>query len=162
MDNLKQKSPRESAIEVRYLVMPNHTNPFGTIFGGVIMSWIDIVGSMVAQRHSGMNVATAGIDSLTFKAPVYIGEHVILKASVNYVGRTSMEIGVQVSKENPITGEVIKTTTAYLTFVGLDENKRPAPVPNLALETSDDKRRNENAQLRVQTRKDLRAKLHKK
>lgn len=162
MNNIKGKTPRESAIETRYLIMPDHANPYGSVFGGTIMAWIDMVAGMVAQRHAGMNVVTASIDSMTFKAPVYVGEHVILKSSVNYIGNSSMEVGVQVTKENPVTGEILKTTTAYLTFVALNEYKKPATVPKLILETEDDKRRNENAKLRVKSRKELLEKLSKK
>ncbi len=162
MPRLKPKSPKESAIETRYILMPQDANQLGTAFGGAIMSWIDLTASMVAARHCGTIVVTAEIDSLTFHAPVYIGEQVVLKASVNYVGRTSMEIGVQVTKENPKTGERVKTTSAYLTFVALGKNKKPVEVPPLILETSEEKRRYENAKIRVQARKELMAKMKKR
>jgi acyl-CoA hydrolase len=163
MDEIKTKpkSPAQSSIETRMILMPQDTNQYQTAFGGVIMSWIDMVASMVAQRHSQRVVVTASIDTITFEAPVFIGEHVVLKSSVNYVGNTSMEIGVQVSRENPITGAVQHTTTAYLTFVALDENKKPARVPGLLLTTDEEKRRHENAKIRVQTRKELLGKLRK-
>jgi len=156
------KTPRQSAVETRYILAPNHVNAHGTAFGGVIMSWIDMVAAMVAQRHCEGVVVTASIDRISFKAPIHVGDHVILKASVNYVGKTSLEIGVQVTKENPRTGERAKATTAYLTFVNLDENEQPKSAPPLAPETAEDKRRFENATARVQQRKDLLRKLRKR
>ena len=135
------KTPRSSAIETRYLVMPEHTNQRGTIFGGIIMSWIDMVACMVAERHSGMRVVTVSIDTLTFDAPAFIGDHIILKSCINYVGNTSMEIGVKVIKENPITGESIQTTTAHLTMVALDNNNKPTKVPQLLMETGAETRK---------------------
>lgn len=156
------KTPKESAIETRFLVMPEHANQRGTIFGGVVMSWIDIVACMVAERHSGKRVVTVCIDTLTFEAPAFIGDHIILRSSVNYVGNTSMEIGVKVTKENPITGESVQTTTAHLTMVALDENKKPVKVPQLLPETEDEKRRFENAKIRVTARKELAGKIKKR
>ena len=159
MSDLKAKTTGESAVETRYLVMPHQANHYGTAFGGVIMAWIDMVASMAAQRHCRSEVVTAGIDSLHFKEPIHIGDHVVLKACVNYAGRTSMEVGVQVNCENPLTGKNIIATTAHLTFVALNENKRPAPVPPIEPETEDEKRRYENAKLRVKARKELLRKM---
>jgi acyl-CoA hydrolase len=158
MEKLESKSPCQSAVEARYLLMPGHANPYGTAFGGTIMAWIDMVGSMAAQRHCCKEVVTAGIDSLSFKHPIYIGDHVILKACVNYAGSTSMEVGVQVSREDPFTNEQTIATTAHLTFVALDENKKPAAVPAIVTVDEDEKRRCENAKLRVEARKELRRK----
>jgi acyl-CoA hydrolase len=149
------KGPSDSAVETRYLVMPQHANPQGTVFGGVIVSWIDMVAAMAAQRHCGKEVVTAGIDSLIFKEPIRIGDQVVLKASVNYVGRTSMEVGVQVTREDPYGGHSVSATTAYLTFVALDENRRPVAVAPIIPETETEKRRYENARLRVEARKQL-------
>ncbi len=159
MKNQKGKSPRQSAVEARYLLMPEQANPHGTAFGGAIMAWIDMVASMAAQRHCGKEVVTVSIDSLSFKEPIRIGDHVVLKASVNYVGRTSMEVGVQVTRENPYSGEKIIATTAHLTFVAIDENKRPSAAPQILPETAEEKRRYENAKLRVQARKELLKKM---
>lgn len=155
MENVKGKTPKESAVETRYLIMPQHANPQGTAFGGVIMSWIDIVAGMAAQRHAGCEVVTASIDSLSFKAPTRIGDHVTLRASVNHVSRTSMEVGVQVTRENPYNGKQTRATTAHLTFVALDENKNPTPVPPIIPETPIEKKRYRNAELRVKSRKEL-------
>ncbi|MFB5651066.1 acyl-CoA thioesterase [Leptospira wolffii] len=154
-EQTKIKTPRDSAAETRHIVMPDHTNHYGTLFGGTLMSWIDLIAVMVAQRHCGREAVTASVDKLNFLEPISIGDHVILKASVNYVGRSSLEIGVQVSKENPYTGTVVRATTAYLTFVALDENKRPCPIPGLNPETELEKRRYENALLRQESNRNL-------
>lgn len=157
--NAKEKTPRESQVETRCLLLPQHANAFGVAFGGTIMSWIDMVAAMVAQRHCECEVVTASTDKISFRAPIYVGEQVLLKASANYVGLTSMEVGVQVLSENPLTGKSLRATTAYLTFVGLDKNKRPCPIPRLRPETPDEIRRYENARLRVEARKELLRKI---
>ena len=155
MKKQKGKKPSDSAVETRYLLMPEQANPYGTAFGGAIVGWIDMVASMAAQRHCGKEVVTAGIDSLSFKEPIYVGDQVVLKASVNYVSRTSMEVGVQVTREDPQTGRRTVATTAHLTFVALDENKKPTPVIPVLPVTKDEKRRYENAKIRVRNRKEL-------
>lgn len=139
--------------------MPDQANPSGTAFGGVIVAWIDMIASMAAQRHCGKQVVTAGIDSIVFGKPINVGDHVVLQASVNYAGRTSMEVGVRVTREDPYTGEQTKATSAHLTFVALDENNHPCPVPPILPETPDEKRRHANAELRVQARKELLKKI---
>jgi acyl-CoA hydrolase len=159
MKNVKGKSPKESAVETRYLIMPHQANPQGTAFGGVIVAWIDMVAAMTAQRHCGKEVVTAGIDSLVFKEPIRIGDHVVLKASINYVGRSSMEVGVQVTRENPYGGDNVIATTAHLTFVALDENKRPTAAPPILPKTDQEKKRYENAKFRVKARKKLLEKI---
>lgn len=156
------KTPSESSIEMRELVMPNHTNPQNTVFGGVVMSWIDIAAAMVAARHCGRPVVTAHIDDIDFIAPVKMGYHVLVQASLNYVGRTSMIVGVKVTSENPYTGESRTTTKAYLTFVALDDLGRPIEVPGLKPETEDEIRRFENAKKRVAMKKSVRDTLTKK
>lgn len=139
------------------LVLPGHTNALDTVFGGVIISWIDICAAIAGQRHSNRSVVTASIDDLHFVAPVKKGWVVNLKASVNYVFRSSMEIGVRVDAENPRTGETFHTASAYLTFVALDENGKPTAVPALIFETEEEKRRAEFAvkrrDLRLQRKK---------
>lgn len=159
MTATKLKTPRDSCVETRYLVMPQHANDYGIAFGGTIMAWIDMVAGMVAQKHCGCEVVTVSIDKLSFHEPIQIGDHVVLKASANYVGTTSMEIGVQVSRENPYSGESRRATTAYLTFVGISKTGRPLPIPGLQPETPDEIRRYENARLRVEARKELVRKL---
>jgi len=154
MTTAKGKTPGESAVETRYLVMPQQANPQGTAFGGAIVGWIDMVAAMAAERHCGTEVVTAGIDSLVFREPVRIGDHVVLKAAVNYVSRSSMEVGVQVIREDPRSGAQVLATTAHLTLVALDEHKRPVPVAPLLPRTPEEKRRCENARLRVRARKE--------
>jgi acyl-CoA hydrolase len=121
------------------------------------MSWIDICGAVAAQRHSCLEVVTASVDDLHFIAPVYKGWVVNLKASVNYVFKSSMEVGVRVDAENPRTGETFHTASAYLTFVALGPGGKPAAAPPLLLETDLEKQRAENAQkrrgLRLERRK---------
>jgi acyl-CoA hydrolase len=160
--NTQVKTPSESAVEMREMVMPNHTNPQNTVFGGTVMGWIDIAAAMVAARHCGRPVVTAHIDDIDFIAPIKMGYHVLIQASLNYVGRTSMIIGVKVTSENPYTGEVRTTTKAYLTFVALDDLGRPTEVPPLKPVTPDEVRRFENAKKRVQMKKDVRSTLQKK
>ena len=155
MEEINGKTPKESAVETRYLIMPHQANPQGTAFGGTIVAWIDMVAAMAAQRHCGREVVTAGIDSLAFKEPIRIGDHVVLRAAVNYVSRSSMEVGVQVTREDPYNSEKVIATTAHLTFVALDENKKPIPAPPVLPETEQEKKRYEHAKLRVQARKEL-------
>ncbi len=161
MEDTKPKAPSASAVESRYLVMPQHANQYGTAFGGVVVAWIDMVAAMAAQRHCGAEVVTAGIDSLIFKEPIRIGDHVLLRACVNYVGTTSMEVGVQVVREDPAGGQSVVATKAHLTFVALDKDKQPTAVTPIAPRTDDEKRRYEHARLRVKARKDLLAKMRK-
>ncbi len=130
------------------LVLPTHTNALGSIFGGVVMSWIDIAAAITAQRHSRKNVVTASIDALNFIAPVFKGWVVNLRASVNYAGKTSMEIGVRVDAENPVTGERFHTASAYLTFVALDSHGKPTGIPRVQPESADELRRFEAAKAR--------------
>lgn len=159
---MQAKTPAQSAVESRYIVMPHEANASGSAFGGVIMAWVDVIASMAAQRHCRLEVVTAGIDSMSFREPIYIGEHVVLKAMVNYVGCTSMEVGVRVIRENPYTGEQRIATTAHLTFVALDANKKPTKIEvGLLTQTDDEKKRYENAKLRVQARKELLARMKK-
>jgi acyl-CoA hydrolase len=121
-------TPAASTVEMNQLVLPTHTNALGTVFGGTIMSWIDICAAMSAQRLSRKVVVTASMDQLDFLAPIRTGQLVNLRAMVNYVGRTSMEVGVRVEAEDTLTGERVHAASAYLTFVALDENGSPIPI----------------------------------
>jgi len=145
---MEAKPVRESQVTMTEMVLPTHTNALGSVFGGTIMSWIDICAAIAAQRHSHQKVVTASIDALHFVAPVMIGWIVNLRASVNYVSRTSMEIGVRVDAENPITGEHFHTASAYLTFVALDDRRKPIEVTPVIPETEEEKRRYEGAKTR--------------
>lgn len=123
------------------MVMPNDTNPLGTIFGGRVMEWVDICGAIAAGRHCRSAVVLAGLDSMSFLHPIHVGEFAILLSSVNFVSNTSLEVGVKVLAENPFTGERRHTSSAYLTYVSLDASGRRQPVAPLVLETDDDRRR---------------------
>lgn len=131
---------------------PQDANIAGNVHGGVIMKLIDTAAGTAAARHSRTNVVTASIDRLDFLGPVFIGDLVTLKASLNYVGRTSMEVGVRVEAETLVTNQVRHTASAYLTFVALDRNSHPLEVPQLILETDTDLRRNLEAKARRQMR----------
>ncbi len=159
--NSNGKTVKSSQVIMTEMVLPSHTNALGSIFGGVIMSWIDIAAAICAQRHSNHTVVTASIDALHFVAPVYKGWIVNLKASLNYAGRTSMEIGVRIDAENPITGETFHTATAYLTFVAIDDKSKPIPVPKLIPESAEEKRRYEAAKTRRAQRLALKESLSK-
>ena len=127
-------------------------NNAGNVHGGLIMHMCDEVAGIAAVRHSGSRVVTVGMDRMTFDEPVYVGQLVTVKATVNAAWRTSMEVGVRVESENVRTGEVVHTSTAYLTMVALDEDGKPNPVPPVAPETPDETRRAREAQLRRDTR----------
>ena len=127
-------------------------NMAGNVHGGTIMKLCDQVGGIAAIRHSGRRVVTAGMDRMNFLQPVFVGELVTVRASVNAAWRTSMEVGVRVEKENVMTRETLHTSTAYLTFVALDEEGRPAPVPAVDPQTEDQERRAREAQLRRDNR----------
>lgn len=111
------------------LVLPSHTNSLGTIFGGVVMGWVDIAGAIAAQRYARAPVVTASIDYLHFIVPIKLGYTVQIRASVTYAGRTSMETEIFVDAENTITGTVERATHSYLSFVALDEAGKPKKVP---------------------------------
>jgi acyl-CoA hydrolase len=153
------KPVSESRVEHVHLVMPGDANNLGTAFGGTIMAWTDVAAAMVGMRHSRMPVVTISIDSLTFLAPLRLGHMAILSAQVNAVFRTSMEIGVEVVSENPATGERRKCCDAYLTFVALGPDKRPAPIPPLVAETEEERRREREARVRRDARLALRTAL---
>lgn len=145
-----------SEVVMTEIVLPQHTNTFGSVFGGTIMSWIDICAAIAAQRHARRPCVTASVDALQFVAPVYKGWIVNLKASVNYVGRTSMEVGVRVDAEDPISGRTFHTASAYLTFVALGEDHKPVVIAPVKPETSEQVRRFNEAQLRRKHRLELR------
>lgn len=147
------KTVADSAVEMRFLVMPNDTNPQNSIFGGVVMSWIDMAAAMVAERHSNRPVVTVHVGDISFKAPIRIGDHVLIKSSINYTGNTSMLVGVKVIAENPFTGITRHTTTAYLTFVALDDIGRPIHVRGIIPETDEEKRRHVAGKKRIEDMK---------
>ena len=149
---MEGKRVRESSVVIAQMMIPQDANPAGNVHGGVIMKLIDTAASVVAGRHARSNVVTASIDRLDLHAPVYVGDLLFFKASLNIAGRTSMEVGVRVEAENILTGEVRHTASAYLTFVALNDKGRPAPVPPLLVESEEEMRRNREASLRREVR----------
>jgi acyl-CoA hydrolase len=147
-DPRRKHTPRASRVVTEQLVLPGLTNTHGTIFGGMLMQWIDIAAGIAAARHAGGPVVTASMDRLHFLHPIHLGEVVTVQAQVNYAGRTSMEIGVRVLAEDQTMRGRRQTTRAFLTFVAVDDDGRPRPVPPLSLETSVDRRRFADARAR--------------
>jgi uncharacterized protein (TIGR00369 family) len=146
------KTIKETAVIMTQLMTPQDANLAGNVHGGVIMKLIDDAAGTVAARHARSNVVTASIDRLSFFNPVFIGNLLTLRAGINHVGRTSMEVGVRVEAEDILTGQVRHTASAYLTFVALDDNLKPMKIPGLILENANEKRRNQEAITRRQNR----------
>jgi len=139
------RTPAESRVEMTELVMPGQTNAPGLLFGGAVLSWMDVAAGVVAMRHASGPAVTASIDRVDFLEPIRLGDIVVVRAQVNYAARTSMEVGVRVESEDPRTGERRYTTKAYLTFVAVDEKGRPRAVPKLEPQTDEERRRYEQA-----------------
>jgi acyl-CoA hydrolase len=137
---LPGKPVSASRSELVEAVLPNDANALGAMLGGRVMHLIDIAGALAAHRHSNSHVVTASVDYLDFRFPIRVGEFIVLKSSVNRVFHTSMEVGVKVFSENILTGERKHTSSAYVTFVAIDLNGHPRPVPPLILETDEDRR----------------------
>lgn len=155
MSNDHAKTVSESAVNDHvYRVFPNDLNSNNTVFGGLVMSIIDRICSVVAERHSGRLCVTALVDTLHFMAPAKKGDILIFKAAVNRAWRTSMEIGAKVLAEDPHTGEKKSIVSAYLTFVAVDDNQCPVEVPQVIPETDLEKRRFAEAEVRRQRRRD--------
>lgn len=142
------KFARETAVKSTRLMLPQDANPAGNVHGGTIMKLVDETGSIVAFRHARRNIVTASIDRLDFWAPVYVGNLLTLKASLNYVGRTSMEVEVRVEAEDIVTGKVVHAASSYVTYVALDEKGEPTQVPRVIPRTRDEKRRYKEASAR--------------
>lgn len=149
---MEPRKIQDSSVTIAQVMLPQDANPAGNIHGGVIMKLIDTTAAVVASRHARANTVTASIDRLDFHHPVYIGDLLFFRACINMAGRTSMEIGVRVEAENYVTGEVRHTASAYLTFVALDKEGRPTPIPPLILENEDERRRNREASVRREAR----------
>jgi uncharacterized protein (TIGR00369 family) len=142
----------DSRTVMAQVMNPQDANPAGNVHGGVIMKLIDTIAGAVAVRHARANAVTASLDRLDFHYPVFIGDLLTLRASLNHVGKTSMEVGIRVESENLMTGERRHIASAYMTFVALDRNNRPTPLPPLILETDDEIRRNHEAKARRERR----------
>jgi len=146
------KTVRESQHETSELMMPGDANNLGHVFGGVILSMMDKCAAIAAFRHSRKSVVTASIDRVDFREPIHLGDLVVMQASVNFVGKSSMEVGVRVEAEELLTGRRRHTNSCYLTFVAVDEAGHPVEVPELTPETPDEVRRFDAARQRRQRR----------
>ncbi|MBD3254156.1 MAG: acyl-CoA thioesterase [Candidatus Lokiarchaeota archaeon] len=162
MTNRPAKKVSESKVEIADIMLPEHANAAGNVHGGSIMKRIDNAAGIVAQRHTHRNVVTASVDSISFLSPAFIGNLVIAKASLNYVGKTSMEIGVRVEAESLETGNHTHIASAYLTYVALDKNDEPVEVPEIIPETDEERRRFEEAASRREERIKKRSETPKK
>ena len=141
MPKPRGKMPSESSVTTVRLMMPTDANVLGNVFGGAIMRYMDEVAAMVAWKHAGTNAVTASIDRMNFYAPVYVGNVLVMKASVNFVGRTSMEVGVRIEAQDPANGKSTHTGSCYLTYVAIDRRRRPTVIPPLFPQTPEEKRR---------------------
>ena len=141
-----------SKSEMTLRMFPSDANPSGNVFGGYILKQIDLVAGLVAQRHAQTNAVTASIDRVNFLKPVFVGEVLVLHARLNYVHRSSMEIEISVSAENLTKGTSTLTGTAFVTMVALDKNGKPTQVPELILESEEDKRKFAEGKLRMEQR----------
>ena len=136
---------RESISEYSEFALPNDANTLGNVLGGKVMHLVDLAAALAAVRHSRCPVVTASVDHMSFLHPIHIGQLIVLRSSVNRVFRTSMEVGVRVEVETVVTGETRHTSSAYLTFVALDKSGNRLALPPVVPETSDEKRRYEEA-----------------
>jgi len=144
---------RDSATEMTQLVLPHEANVHGTVLGGTVMHWIDLAAAVVANRHSRRPVVTAAIDEMSFVAPIEVGQLALIHARITLVDHSSMEIRVEVESEDLLSGERRHTSTAYVTFVALDQvTKRPVNVPPLILETDEERAEHARAQERRRLR----------
>jgi acyl-CoA hydrolase len=146
------KAVRESLVEMTEIVMPEDTNQYNHIWGGRVMALIDKAAAIAAIRHCRSNVVTASVDSLVFRAPVKLGHVLRLHAAVNAAFRTSIEVGVKVVSEDPLTGEHAHCCSAYVTMVSLDRTGQPARAPRLLATTADERRRQRDARRRRSAR----------
>ncbi len=138
---LPAKCASDSQVTLSQQMMPSDANPLGNVHGGYIMKLVDEAGGLAAMRHARRPVVTVTVDSMSFLSPVKVGHLLTLRSAVNWVGRTAIEVGVRVEAENPITGEIMHTNSAFAVYVALDDDGRPCPVPPLILETEDERRR---------------------
>lgn len=149
---MQGRHPRESEAVMSELMMPQHANIMGNVFGGVLLSLVDRAAAVAAIRHARRPCVTVSVDKVNFREPIRVGELVTALARVNFTGRSSMEIGVKVIAENVLTGEQRHTNSCYLTYVALDDHGAPMQVPPVVPETLDEKRRYDRAAKRRATR----------
>ena len=150
---METKSIKDTQVIMHELVLPNDTNLLGNVLGGRVMHLMDMCAAMSAYKHARTAVVTASVDRLDFLAPVKMGDIMILKSSVNYTGKSSMEVGVRIESENPKTGSIYHTSSVYLTFVSLNDNGKPQGVPMVTPETDVEKQRFEEGRARHEERK---------
>lgn len=153
-----EKSVKDSYAEQVQILTQKDMNGYNRLFGGRLMEWIDIVASVVTRRHSGRNVTTAVVDTLTFRAPAHLNDTVILCGRITYVGRTSMEVCVETYVEHLDSSRTL-INTAYVIIIAIDENEKPVEVPRLKLETEEEKAEwalaEKRAEIRKQRRKEM-------
>ena len=151
--NKAGKTVSESAAETTVVMLPSDANPLGNVFGGMILKHVDLIAGLVAKRHAGhANIVTASMDSMTFSKPVYIGNALILKARLNYVKRSSMEVEVDIEAEDLNKSQKVYTGTAYVSLVALDEKGKPIEVPKLILQNKEEEERYAEGENRMQIR----------
>ncbi|HEX5519397.1 MAG TPA: acyl-CoA thioesterase [Candidatus Nitrosocosmicus sp.] len=147
------KTVKESEAETTIVMLPSDANPLGNVFGGIILKHVDLIAGLVAKRHAGhANIVTASLDSMTFSKPVFIGNALILKARLNYVKRSSMEVEVNIEAEDLNTSQKSLTGTAYVTLVALNEKGKPVEVPKLILQNNEEEKRFLDGESRMQVR----------
>ena len=151
---MKKKTVKNTHVIMHELILPNDTNLLGNVLGGRVMHLMDMCAAMSAYKHARTAVVTASVDRLDFLAPAKMGEIMILKSSVNYTGKSSMEVGVRIESENPKTGDIYHTSSAYLTFVSLNENGKPKRVDNINPENDNEIRRFNEGKIRHEERKE--------
>ena len=151
---MKKKTVKNTHVIMHELILPNDTNLLGNVLGGRVMHLMDMCAAMSAYKHARTAVVTASVDRLDFLAPAKMGEIMILKSSVNYTGKSSMEVGVRIESENPKTGYIYHTSSAYLTFVSLNENGKPRRVDNINPENDNEIRRFNEGKIRHEERKE--------
>ncbi len=149
---MEAKTVSQSRVELAQIMMPEHANVAGNVHGGNLLKLVDQAGAIVAARHTHTNVVTASVDRFDFISPAYIGNLIFIKASINYVSRTSMEVGVRVEAECLRTGVHTHVGSAYLTFVAIDKDDKPTEVPGIIPENEEEKRRYEEAKQRREIR----------
>ncbi len=149
---MEGKTVDQSRTILSQIMMPTDANPLGNVHGGTIMKLVDEAGGICAMRHACRPVVTVVMDTLTFLAPVYVGNLVTLEAQVNWVGHTSLEVGVKVIAEDVLTGQRNHTSSAYVVYVALDDRGRPTAVPPLILRTEEERRRWRDAEARRERR----------
>ena len=148
MASVSGKTVAQSATEMTELVLPNDSNMLGNVLGGRVMHFIDLAAAITCARHAGHVAVTASMDSVDFRHPIRVGQVIELQARLNWVGSTSMEVEVQVFCQDLRVGTRVLTSTAFLTFVALDDEGRPVRVPPLVLTTPDEERRFREAEER--------------